>query len=69
MHQVAPLYYEEALAAGEPRDKHFFIPYGIHVPKDPPRFDPVLRRDLRRSLGLPLDRPIVLSVGLDCEAA
>ena len=63
VHQVAPLYYEEALSAGEPRDKHFFIPYGIRVPKDPPRFDPVLRRDLRRSLGLPLERPIVLSVG------
>ena len=63
VHQVAPAYYEEALAAGEPRDKHFSIPYGIQVPKDPPRFDPVLRRELRRSLGLPLDRPIVLSVG------
>ena len=63
VHQVAPAYYEEALAAGEPREKHFSIPYGIQVPKEPPRFDSALRCELRRSLGLPLDRPIVLSVG------
>jgi 1,2-diacylglycerol 3-alpha-glucosyltransferase len=63
VHQVAPLYYEEALLAGESPDKHFFIPYGIRVPNDPPHLDPVLRRELRRNLGLPVDRPIVLSVG------
>jgi 1,2-diacylglycerol 3-alpha-glucosyltransferase len=61
--QVAPAYYEEALAAGEPRDKHFSVPYGIHVPKEPPCFDPELRSRLRRDLRLPLDRLLVLSVG------
>ena len=36
VHQVAPLYYGEAVAAGEPREKHFLVPYGINVPTKPP---------------------------------
>jgi 1,2-diacylglycerol 3-alpha-glucosyltransferase len=63
VHQVTPVYYEEALAAGEPRDKHFFIPYGIRVPNDPPRFDPMRQREVRRYLGLPQERPVIVSVG------
>ena len=60
--QVAPSYYEEALAAGEPERKHFMVPYGIHVPP-PPRIDPEAKAALRRRLNLPCDRPVVLSVG------
>jgi len=62
--QVAPHYLEEALAAGEPASKHSLVPYGITVPDGPPSR---LRGDelgaLRRKLGLPAERPIVLSVG------
>jgi glycosyltransferase involved in cell wall biosynthesis len=62
VHQVAPFYRDEALAAGEPPEKHFMVPYGIHVPGAPVS-DPAAKRDLRLKLGLPVDRPIVLSVG------
>ena len=63
VHQVAPLYLAEALAAGEPTAKHFMVPYGIHVPAGAPVSDPAAKRTLRQKLGLPPDRPIVLSVG------
>lgn len=61
--QVVPCYYEEALAAGEPATKHSFVPYGFHVPAGSPMNDPAAKAAARRRLGLPLDRPIVLSVG------
>jgi glycosyltransferase involved in cell wall biosynthesis len=63
VHQVAPYYMEEALRAGEPAERHFLVPYGISVPEEPPDHDPKVRRALRQELGLPLDRPVVLSVG------
>lgn len=62
VHQVAPFYLHEALEAGEPPEKHFLVPYGIHVPSAPV-YDVAAKRALRQQLGLPLDRPIVLSVG------
>jgi len=62
VHQVAPAYHQEALAAGEPERKHFMVPYGIHVPPLP-RVDPEAKAALRRRLNLPCDPPVVLSVG------
>lgn len=62
VHQVAPFYRDEALAAGEPAAKHLLVPYGIHVPPEPVT-DPAAKRALRQRLGLPLDRPVILSVG------
>lgn len=62
VHQVAPYYLEEALAAGEPTSKHFLVPYGIRIP-EAPSMTPDVQRTLRGRLGLPLDRQIVLSVG------
>lgn len=61
--QVAPFYRDEALAAGEPADKHFLVPYGITVPDGDPPAGAAERLSARRALGLPLDRDIVLSVG------
>src|SRR5712691_1475129 len=61
--QVAPFYLEEALAAGEPTDRHRMVPYGINVPNGVPDRDENMRRELQRKLHLPTDRPIVLSVG------
>jgi 1,2-diacylglycerol 3-alpha-glucosyltransferase len=63
VHQVAPVYYDEAIGAGEPISKHFFVPYGICVPDDPPIVDSLARAQLRAKLGIPQDRPVVLSVG------
>lgn len=63
VHQVAPLYYENALRSGEPEGKHFMVPYGINVPNKPPVYDPTSKHNLRIKLGLPLDRQVVLSVG------
>lgn len=60
--QVAPLYHTQALDYGEPGSKHFMVPYGIKVPAAP-ACDPLLKRKLRTQLEMPLDRPVVLSVG------
>jgi glycosyltransferase involved in cell wall biosynthesis len=62
VHQVASFYLDEALRAGEPPEKHFFVPYGINVPGAPVS-DPAAQRALRLRLGLPPDRPVILSVG------
>lgn len=62
VHQVAPLYQAEAMAFGEPAGKHFMVPYGIRIPP-PPDPDPSVKKTLRARLKIPLDRPVVLSVG------
>jgi glycosyltransferase involved in cell wall biosynthesis len=61
--QVAPLYLQEALAAGEPLERHRMVPYGINVPEGVPECDDSARGALRRKLDLPVDRKIVISVG------
>ncbi|HEY1787238.1 MAG TPA: glycosyltransferase [Verrucomicrobiae bacterium] len=60
--QVAPLYHAQALEYGEPASKHFMVPYGIKSP-EAPVCDPALKHKLRVQLGMPIDRPVVLSVG------
>lgn len=62
VHQVAPWYLKEALDAGEPPEKHFMVPYGTHVPAAP-AVDPIDKVALRQTLGQPVNRPVVLSVG------
>jgi glycosyltransferase involved in cell wall biosynthesis len=53
----------EALRAGMPRDRVHYLPHGV----DLRRFRPAASRDerdcLRREIGWPNDRPVVLSVG------
>ncbi len=61
--QVAPFYRELALKAGEPPSKHFLVPYGINVPNGDPLLTYEERENIKQQLGLPSDRPIVLSVG------
>ena len=60
--QVAPLYMEQAIEFGESSDKHFLVPYGFNIP---PLEVASLneKEDLRKQLGLPRSRPVVLSVG------
>src|SRR5216684_4385260 len=62
VHQVAPLYYDEAIQAGEQAKKHFMVPYGIGLCPSPV-IAATERQRLRRQLTLPEDRPVVLSVG------
>jgi glycosyltransferase involved in cell wall biosynthesis len=62
VHQVAPYYHEQAVGSGECPERHFMVPYGIQV-GDAPSFDPLARRALRGRLGMPVDRPVVLSAG------
>jgi 1,2-diacylglycerol 3-alpha-glucosyltransferase len=61
--QVAPHYYDEAIAAGEPGVKHSLVPYGIHVPDDNSYVEPEEKNNIRRRLNLPTNRQIILSVG------
>lgn len=63
VHQVAPMYLEEALAAGESPERHRMVPYGINVPSGAPDVSAAARREVREQLGLPLNRTIILSVG------
>ena len=62
VHQVAPYYLDEALACGEQPDRQFMVPYGIEVPAAP-KGEPAVKCAIRHQLQLPLDRPIILSVG------
>lgn len=62
VHQVAPLYRAEAVAAGEEPGRHLLVPYGIQM-SEPPEIDLEGKRLIRIRLGLPIDRPVVLSVG------
>jgi 1,2-diacylglycerol 3-alpha-glucosyltransferase len=61
--QVVPMYYDEAIAAGESPGMHSLVPYGFNVPPGEPFADVETKMNARRELGLPLDRPIVISVG------
>jgi 1,2-diacylglycerol 3-alpha-glucosyltransferase len=59
--QVTPAGLESALERGEPRDRQSVLPHGMHVPISLPSR---ITGDARRALGLPADRPVVLSVGM-----
>lgn len=62
--QVSPEHYDAALARGEAAERHVLLPHGLDVPA---HFTPVTneeRRATRAALGVPLDGPLVLSVGM-----
>lgn len=63
IHQVAPYYFDLAATAGVSPAVQSMVPYGITVPAGAPEYCVDQRQQLRRSLGLPEDRQIVLSVG------
>lgn len=63
VHQVAPVYHQEAIAAGEPPERHRLLPYGIDVPAGAPDCSRESISSVRARLCLPLDREIILSVG------
>lgn len=59
--QVTPTYYRAALAAGESEVKQTLVPYGIEAESE--IVLDLKRKELREQLGLPRDRPVILSVG------
>ena len=61
--QVVDCYMDEALAYGESPQRHSFVPYGFDVPPGDPAADPQVKLAARKKLNLPLNRPIVISVG------
>lgn len=63
VHQVSPLYRQQALQAGESANKHILVPYGINIPHDDLFLNAQEIQHLRQKLGLPLNRKIVISVG------
>jgi 1,2-diacylglycerol 3-alpha-glucosyltransferase len=63
VHQTTPFEYQLAIEAGESAERHSMAPYGISVPAGDPLSDRSARLAKRRELGLPEDRPIILSVG------
>jgi hypothetical protein len=60
---LTPTHYQTALDAGEVASKHSLVPYGIHIEPKYTRLAQSDREAIRRKLGLPLDRPLILSVG------
>ena len=63
VHQLTPTAVSEALAAGHPAERQMLLPCGFtfgEVPRPPSMGERFARR---RQLGLPSNRPVVLSVG------
>ncbi|MCB0170538.1 MAG: glycosyltransferase family 4 protein [Anaerolineae bacterium] len=61
--QVTPYQLDNALAAGEAEHRQSLVPYGIRMPAEPPTLSPAERQTTRQRLGLPPERPLILSVG------
>lgn len=61
--QVSPEFFEEARLSGVPDSRQMLVPYGIAIPYGwrPPTA--AERDELRVNLGLPVGRPIVITVG------
>ncbi len=62
--QVSPEHFDSAIVRGEPAERQVLLPHGVSVPASftPPSADE--RARLRTALGLPADRPLLLSVGM-----
>lgn len=63
IHHCTPCYISKANYLGFPEDRQFVIPQFLYFDDIPPLVSDEGRRALRRELGLPENRPIVLTVG------
>lgn len=63
VHQLTPSAVTEALSAGHPPERQSLLPCGFYFGAVPRAMSMGERNSRRRSLGLPVDRPVVLSVG------
>jgi 1,2-diacylglycerol 3-alpha-glucosyltransferase len=64
IHQVSPEHYEAALRAGVEPERQTLIPYGCSVARLPRILSTDEKIALRKRLGLPEQRTIVISVGM-----
>lgn len=62
--QVSPEHFDSAIARGESAEHQALLPHGVDLPRvfTPPRPDE--RARIRAAFGLPVDRPLLLSVGM-----
>lgn len=61
--QVSPEHLATALARGESPDRQLLLPHGLPIAPDWHSASQDERRRIRMSLGVPLDGPLILSVG------
>jgi 1,2-diacylglycerol 3-alpha-glucosyltransferase len=61
--QLTPAHFKTAIDAGEPPEKQILLPYGLKMPAQLSILSKPERSALRLRLGLPENRPILLSVG------
>ena len=64
IHQVSPEHYQRALQAGVDSQNQSLIPYGYQVPEAGAVLGINEKKSIRERLGLPTNRPIVISVGM-----
>lgn len=62
--QLTPVYFQNALNAGVSPDKQTLLPLGLHISPHLKLLTPFEKKGLRSKLGLPKDKPLILSVGL-----
>ena len=63
VHQSLPGATEQAVSVGYPAERQTFVPQGFDIPASLPPISMADRADLRARLGLPANRPVLLSVG------
>jgi 1,2-diacylglycerol 3-alpha-glucosyltransferase len=61
--QVSPEHLESALARGESRERQILLPHGLAITREFDQASREERQRIRAELGVPADRPLVLSVG------
>ncbi|MBS1627454.1 MAG: glycosyltransferase [Bacteroidetes bacterium] len=61
--QLLPLYVEQSMKAGEPKEKFIVLPYAIYCNKEENIESSKQIVELRKSLNIPLDKKIIISVG------
>lgn len=62
--QVTPAHYASAVARGESPERMFVLPHGFTMPAAPPRRDAARIAAVRRELGVPEGKAMLLSVGM-----
>lgn len=62
VHQIAPIHLQAALDVGVPAQKQSLVPLGSKIPSKCELLTPTEQEALRRRLGLPEKRPLILSV-------